>query len=262
MPRVSVIMGIYNCASTLEEALDSLFAQTFLDFEIVLCEDGSKDDTYVVAQKLASEHSNVKLLHNERNMGLNVTLNNCLNVAEGEYIARMDGDDISLPTRFEKEVAFLDAHPEYAIVSAPMIHFDEAGDFRWGRGGYEPSLKEFARQVPFCHAPCMVRKTAYDAVHGYSVGEYLLRQEDYHLWIQMYQHGFRGYMLAEHLYKMRDDRNAIARRNWVSRRNEAYAKWTACRVFHLPFYCYLFCLKPLILYFTPRSIYKWLHKVS
>lgn len=252
-------MGIYNCAATLDEAVQSLFAQTFQDFEIVMCEDGSKDDTYVVAQKIAEVHDNVKLLRNEKNLGLNLTLNKCLQAAEGEYIARMDADDISLPTRFEKEVEFLDTHPEYAIVSVPMIHFDEDGDFRVGHDSGEPTLTDFAKFSPFCHAPCMVRREAYEAVGGYSVGEYLMRQEDYHLWIKMYKHGYRGYSIPEPLYKMRDDRNALARRNWRSRRNEAYVKYLACREFHLPIWCYLYCLKPIILYFTPAGIYRWLH---
>lgn len=259
MPKVSVIMGLYNCASTLDEALGSLFSQTFQDFEIVACEDGSKDDTWTVACRIASEHKNLKLLRNEKNLGLNLTLNRCLEVAEGQYIARMDADDISLPTRFAKEVEFLDSHPEYAIVSAPMIHFDESGDFRVGRGKGEPSLKDFAKYSPFCHAPCMVRREAYEAVGGYSVGEYLIRQEDYHLWIKMYKRGYRGFMLSEPLYKMRDDRNALARRNWRSRRNETYVKYLACREFNLPIGCYLYCLKPIILYCMPAGIYRWLH---
>lgn len=260
MYKISVIIGLYNCDSTLQEALDSLYAQTYQDFEIILCDDGSSDKTYLIAEENAKIHSNIKLLRNVNNQGLNITLNNCLAVAQGEYIARMDGDDISLPTRFEKEVNFLDEHPEYAIVSSPMIHFDENGDFMVGRAGGEPELSDFAKYSPFCHAPCMIRKRAYDSVNGYVVGEKTLRQEDYHLWIQMYQRGFRGYMLSEALYKMRDDRNALKRRNWLSRRNEAYAKFVACRTFSLAPWYYLYCLKPIILFCLPSIVYNWLHK--
>ena len=77
MPKISVIMGIYNCASTLQEALDSLYAQTFQDFEIILCDDGSSDETFIIAQNNARKKNNVVLLKNERNLGLNATLNKC-----------------------------------------------------------------------------------------------------------------------------------------------------------------------------------------
>ena len=129
MARISVIIGIYNCAPTLVEALDSLYAQTYQDFKIILCEDGSSDNTYEVAAQYAAQHDNIILIRNEKNMGLNHTLNRCLELADTEYVARMDGDDISLPDRFEKEINFLDAHPEYAFVSCPMIYFDEQGEF-------------------------------------------------------------------------------------------------------------------------------------
>ena len=128
MVRISVLMGIYNCASTLVEALDSLENQTYKDFKIILCDDGSKDNTLQVAQDYAKRFDNVIVIQNGRNKGLNYTLNHCLKYADTEYVARMDGDDISLPTRFEKEIAFLDAHPEYAVVSAPMIYFDVSLD--------------------------------------------------------------------------------------------------------------------------------------
>ena len=105
-PRISVIMGIYNCASTLQEALDSLYTQTFQDFEIILCDDGSSDNTYQVAEENVKTHKNIVLLRNEANRGLNQTLNKCLMVARGEYIARMDGDDRSLPHRFEEDELF------------------------------------------------------------------------------------------------------------------------------------------------------------
>ena len=113
MPRISIIMGIYNCADTLGEAIDSILAQTYTDWKLIMCDDGSVDDTYSVAQRYVRQFSDkMVLLKNDHNMGLNYTLNHCLSAADGELIARMDGDDIALPQRFEREVAFLDAHPE------------------------------------------------------------------------------------------------------------------------------------------------------
>lgn len=254
-------MGIYNCAPYLQEALDSLYAQTFQDFKIILCDDGSTDDTLAIAKANAEAHDNVVLIRNERNMGLNYTLNHCLEYADTEYCARMDGDDISLPTRFEEEVKFLDEHPEFAIVTTPMKYFDEGGIFRVGTGGKEPRLTDFPKASPFCHAPCMVRKEAYDAVGGYTVADNLLREEDYHLWIKMYQKGFRGYTLKEPLYMMRDDRNAARRRSFKVRKNEAYVKHLACKMLNLPFYYHIYCLKPLILGIMPTWLYRFIYKL-
>ena len=126
MANVSVIMGIYNCADTLPKAIDSLLAQTFTDWNLVMCDDGSRDATYEVAERYRRTYpERITLLKNEQNMGLNYTLNRCLSIADGAYIARQDGDDVSMPTRFEKEAAILDAFPDIAIVSTAMTYFDE-----------------------------------------------------------------------------------------------------------------------------------------
>lgn len=252
-------MGIYNCAPTLQEALDSLYAQTYQGFKIILCDDGSKDATLKIAEENARLHENVVVIKNPKNMGLNYTLNHCLEYADTEFCARMDGDDTCDPTRFEKEMKFLDEHPEYAIVSAPMHYFDENGIFRTGTGHGEPKPTEYAKGVPFCHAPCMIRTEAYKAVGGYSISDWLLRQEDYHLWLKMYEKGYRGFMLSEPLYNMRDDRNAYTRRTWKSRRNDAYVKYLACRKLHLPLPYYLYCFKPIILFLLPEWLYRKLH---
>ena len=100
-------MGIYNCASTLEAAVRSIQAQTYTDWELIMCDDGSTDDTLAVARKLAEEDGRIILLRNMMNRGLNYTLNKCLESATGEFIARQDGDDESVSTRFEKQVQFL-----------------------------------------------------------------------------------------------------------------------------------------------------------
>ena len=263
MARVSVLMGIYNCAPYLQEALDSLYNQTFQDFKIILCDDGSTDETLAIAKANAEAHDNVVLIRNKKNMGLNYTLNHCLEYADTEYCARMDGDDISLPARFEKEVEFLDNHSEYAIVSTPMEYFDSKGVFRNGKGkAHEPAVKDFAKGTPFCHAPCMVRKEAYDAVGGYSDEPRFRRVEDYHLWIKMYDKGFRGFILDEPLYMMRDDRAAQYRRNFQNRKNEAYVRYLACKTFRLPVTSYVHCLRPILVGLLPSRLYTYLHRKS
>lgn len=262
MTRISVLMGLFNCSQTLGEALDSLLAQTYQNFKIILCDDGSSDGTYAVAKSYADKHDNIVLIKNEKNMGLNYTLNHCLEYADTEYCARMDGDDISIPTRFEKEINFLDEHPEYDIVTTPMKHFDENGIYREGKGGFEPKLTDFPKFSPFCHAPCMVRTKAYKAVGGYTVAENLLREEDYHLWIKMYVQGFRGYTLEEPLYMMRDDRNAAKRRSFKVRKNEAYVKHLAVKLLRLPFYYNIYCIIPLIKGIMPNWLFYMLYKMK
>ena len=260
-PKISVIMGIYNCAETLQEALDSLYTQTFQGFEIILCDDGSRDETYEIALENQKCHHNIVLLKNEHNMGLNYTLNRCLSVAKGKYIARMDGDDISLSDRFEKEYKFLESHKEYAIVSCPMKYFDEDGVFKVGQISKNvPEKSDFVKGTPFCHAPCMVLKKAYLDVGGYSESPKLLRVEDYHLWMKMYMKGYKGFRLNEVLYMMRDDRSATLRRNFSNRRNEAYVKFLICKNFHLSLINYVWCLKPILIWMMPTFLYDKLHR--
>lgn len=265
-PKISVIMGIYNCALTLREAIDSILAQTFTDWQLVMCDDGSQDDTYKIAAEYQSDYpQKIVLLQNEKNMGLNYTLNYCLKVATGEYIARMDGDDISLSNRFEKEVAFLDSHPEYAIVSTPMIYFDDEGDWGYGTAIEIPQLKDFVYHAPVhCHAPCMIRREAYMAVDGYTVDRRLLRFEDCNLWYKLYAAGYRGYNLKEPLYKMRDDRDAYHRRIPSTRIRGVYVQWAGFRLIKMPlkYYPYLIAvlLKDMAIILLPESVYTALHK--
>lgn len=220
--RISVLMGIYNCASYLQEALDSLYAQTYQDFKIILCDDGSKDETLAIAKRNAVEHPNIVLIQNEHNIKLAATLNHCLEYADTEYIARMDGDDISVPERFQKQVEFLDAHLEFDFVSSPMIYFDEDGEWGAGRAIADPTVKDFQTgAAPFCHAPMMMRTDCLKSVGGYNISKSVERMEDYDLFSRLYIAGKKGGNLQEPLYKMRNDRNAFARRK-VSDRFRSY----------------------------------------
>lgn len=262
MARITVLMGIYNCASTLVEALDSLYNQTYNDFKIVLCDDGSKDDTFSVAADYAKKHDNIILLQNDKNRGLNYTLNRCLELADTELIARMDGDDISMPDRFEVEVNFLDKHPEYAVVSTPCTYFDQSGIFREARGRGEVKKEHFLRRSPVSHAPCMARTEAFKSVGGYTVDDRLLRVEDYHLWFKLFAAGYKLYQMPKSKYLMRDDRNAVYRRNWKNRRNEFYVKREGYRMIGIPWYYRFYALEPIIIYLLPSSLYRYLHRIK
>jgi glycosyltransferase EpsE len=258
--KISVIMAVYNCASTLQQALDSLYCQSYQNFKIILCDDGSTDDTLVIAEQNVANHKNVVLIKNETNKGLNFSLNHCLEYADTKYCARMDGDDISLPTRLEKEIVFLESNPEYAVVSTPMIYFDNDGDFRIGVGCGEISKMNFLHGTPICHAPCMFRTDAVKRVGGYADGEEYKRVEDYHLWFKLFSSGYKLFELDECLYKMRDDRNAKTRRRWIGRKNTFKLMNKGFRMISLPWWSHIFSLRPIITYLLPDFVYTYFHK--
>ncbi len=259
--KISVIMGIFNCADTLPEAINSILAQTYTNWELIMCDDGSVDDTYKIAKEYCDKFpEKIILIKNQVNSGLNYTLNKCLELTTGDLIARMDGDDISMPERFEKQVKCLSLHPEMAIVSSEMEFFDENGVWGTTNVNPRPEPKYFLKSTPFCHAACLVKKQAFLDVDGYTVDKKLLRVEDYHLWVKMYQKGYRGMNIKETLYKMRDDRAAQKRKKFKYRFNEAYVKAYAVKTLKLPIYGYFYCLKPIILGFIPSGIYKLLHR--
>lgn len=260
-PMISILMGMYNCANTLDESIQCVIDQTITDWELILCDDGSQDKTMAVAEKYKNLYPDkIILLKNEKNKGLNYTLNKCLSVAKGIYIARMDADDLCSKDRFEKEIYVLETEQDIDIVSTAMNFFDENGT--WGMIVHPeyPKKEDFVYGSPFCHAPCMIRREAIERVDGYSDEKRLLRVEDYHLWLKMYLAGSKGKNIQESLYQMRDDRNAYARRKFKYRINEAYVKILVVKNFRLPMWNFMYALRPIIVGLLPTKIYDILHK--
>lgn len=258
---ISVIMGIYNCERTLEEAIDCILKQTEKSWELIMCDDGSSDCSYDIAMKYQKDFpAKIRVLKNEKNIGLNATLNKCLAVAKGKYIARMDGDDICAPNRFEEELKVLETRSDISIVSTDMEHFDETGIWGYVSHPQYPTKRDLLAGTPFCHAPCMVRKEAYNAVGGYSVSKRLLRVEDYHLWFKMYLAGFKGVNIHKPLYQMRDDRSAYNRRKFKYRINEAYVKYCVIKEMKFPIWTYIYVVRPIIVGIVPSWLYDKIHK--
>ena len=264
--KISVIMGIYNCDNTLEEAIDSIFSQTYENWELILCDDASSDRTYEIAKRYQTEFPDkIFLLRNEKNMGLNFTLNRCLEIAHGQYVARMDGDDISCPERFEKELAFLETNPQFALVSAEMEMFDESGV--WGKTSVipEPKIHDFCKHTPFfAHAAVMIRAEVLREVGGYTIDPRLLRVEDCHLWFKIYAAGYRGANIPQILYCMRNDRRATSRRTWQTRKNGMYMMRVGFKMVKMPWYKYIYLLRggllELIKCVIPSQLYELIYR--
>lgn len=126
-PRVSVVMPVYNGVPYLQLALDSILQQTFSDLELIVIDDGSTDATSELLAACAARDRRVRVLTLPQNRGIIAALNSGLDAARGEFIARMDADDVALPERFERQVAFLDSHPDHIVVGSSTSFIDSVG---------------------------------------------------------------------------------------------------------------------------------------
>ena len=199
MPKVSVIMGVYNTNKEyISLAIESILNQTYTDFEYIICNDGCTDDTFEYI-KSKYKDSRIVYIENDTNRGLAYTLNHCLNKAQGEYIARMDSDDESLLNRIEEQVDFLDNNKEYGVAATNANLFDENGI--WGKLEYNENInkKDFLKNNPVIHPSVMIRREIYDLVNGYRDILRTVRVEDYDLFFRIFAKGAKIYTIQNKL---------------------------------------------------------------
>lgn len=242
--KISIIMGVYNSSQTIDEAIDSILKQTYSDWEFIICDDCSTDNTYTILLNYKKQHPNkFVLLKNEKNSKLAFSLNRCLKHVTGKYIARMDGDDLSEPTRFEKQVLFLKNNPNFDLVGTAMSRFDEDGLIDILYPLENPNRYSLRNRLPFFHATIMTYKYVYDAVRGYNVSDRTQKGQDVDLWFKFYHIGFNGSNIMQPLYKVREDKDAIRRRNFKTRVNACKTVLYGYRLLKYPIYLYL---KPIL----------------
>ena len=258
--KISVIMATYNCEKTVEKAIDSILAQTYENWVMIICDDGSTDGTLEILHRYEREFpGKFVIIQNEKNSKLPYSLNHCLQYVQTELVARMDGDDWSTPDRFEKQVAFLKAHPEYDLVGTGVTVFDGEKKIASIVKIPEPTKQTMLKENAFSHATIMTYKRVYDALEGYSLDPTAERVEDVDLWCRFLAAGFRGYNLPDELYVILEDVNAAKRRTFRARLNSAR---TRHRGYRLMGFRGLICYKPYLLVlraFVPTGIYRLIH---
>lgn len=229
--EVSVVMGIYEEQDKRQvmQAIDSILDQTFRDFEFIICDDGSGPAFYGWLDRYCRKDSRIILLRNKKNMGLAAALNKCLKHASGQYIARMDADDISCPRRLEEQAAFLRRHKGYALVGCNAQLIDRDGVWGLRRLERVPRRESFLCTSPFIHPAVMVRRLVLEELGGYCCSPKVRRIEDYELFMRMYAEGYRGYNLQEPLFRYRESVQAYAKRRYRYRLNECRVRYHGFR---------------------------------
>jgi len=222
---VSVIIPVYNVGLYVKEAIQSIQNQTYKNLEIIVVDDGSNDNTYKIVNELRKQDNRIKLYKNEKNLKIVKTLNRALSLSNGEYIARMDGDDISLPDRIEKKVKFLEENSEYDLVGCSMKAIDTNGKGIGQTTHYADEkllLTTLEYVTPVSHI-WVARKSVYNKLNNYRE---ISGVEDYDFLLRMTSLGLKYTNLENYfgyLVRLGREGNTISNFGLKQRKMHSYA---------------------------------------
>jgi glycosyltransferase involved in cell wall biosynthesis len=211
LPKVSVILPVYNGEKYLKQSIDSILSQTYRNYELLIIDDGSIDNSLSTIKSIRDNRIKV---FTQSNQGLAATLNRGIRLSKGEYLARQDQDDISLPDRFDKQVRYLNAHSKCGMVGTWAKIINENGKFlkRYHKHPIENDILklELLFNNPFVHSSVMMRKNVFKTIDGYSTNDKWQPPEDYELWSRLSQK-FDVANIPEVLHIYREVSNSISR---------------------------------------------------
>ncbi|MDC1416920.1 glycosyltransferase [Flavobacteriaceae bacterium] len=182
IPKVSVIMPVYNAEKYLNETINSILNQTYGDFEFLIIDDGSTDRSFQILESYTDPR--IKLLKNDQNIGYVKTLNKLIELSTGEYIARQDNDDISFPKRLEKQVRFLDRNQDIGICGTNALIFGKINNISFFPVNDEEIRAFMLFNSPICHPTAMLRKSLFIEL-DVKYDESFCPAEDYALWFKL-----------------------------------------------------------------------------
>ncbi len=217
-PKISVIMSVYNSEKFLSEAIESILNQTFKDFEFIIINDSSTDNSLEIIKKYQNKDERIVLIENKKNIGLTKSLNIGLKKAKGKYIARMDADDISLPERFQIQYDFLEKNKDIFLVGTGAYNIDTNGKLSTLlRNVSQPSQisKILPQQNCIYHPTIMFRNEK----HLYR--EKFFYTQDYDFYLLLLSEGKQLANIGEPLIKYRINEDAIS---WTKRSKQKMFK--------------------------------------
>lgn len=253
--KVSVIMGVHNTKSIdiLKKSIESILNQTYTNLEFIICDDNSNKSIKEFLRDIKKVDKRIIVLENKTNLGLAASLNKCLEVAKGKYIARQDDDDISYKERIEKEVKFLENNSKYDFVGCNLKLFDDNGI--WGVRNHKekPEKKDFLVGNQFPHPAMLLTKKCLDEVSGYRVCKQTRRTEDYDLFMRLYAYGFLGYNLQEYLYEYNEDMYGYKKRKFKYKIDEFFLRLEDFKLLGLMPHGIIYSVKPLLIGLLPKK---------
>lgn len=261
--KVSVIMGVYNQwdKQILLEAVNSILNQTLRDFEFIIYDDGSDEEAAEYIKEIIALDERIVLIGKENNHGLAFSLNECIRTARGEFIARMDADDISMPKRLEKQVAFLEHNSEYMWCGTNTYLMDSHGIWGERKMPLAPQVEDYLRFSPYIHPTVMYRAEIFECMDGYNESSETLRCEDYEIFMRLQQAGYRGYNLQENLFQYREDKTSFKRRSMVSRVNEAKLRYRNFKEMGMLWPVgWIYVIRPIVAGMLPNTLLMWLKR--
>lgn len=258
---VSILMSVYNGEDTLAASMDSILVQTLTDFELIICDDGSQDSSWDILCDYRKQDPRVRLLKNEKNLGLGASLNRCLDIAEGRYIARQDADDISDPTRLEKTLAYL-RREKAPYVGCGVYVFDGRGV--WSRRMFPEHISRhiIAQKNPFFHPTMLFQREVLEQVGGYRVTPQTRRTEDYDLVMRLAAQGIIGQNLQEYLYYVNEPVQAYRRHTLKTRWYEVRVRLYGLRQMKSPLRDYIYVGKPIIMSMVPGGLLRQVKRIQ
>lgn len=207
IPRITVLMSVYNGEKYLQDAIDSILTQTYTNFEFIIIDDASTDSTPNILK--AQTDSRIRLIINEQNIGFTKCLNKGLSIATGEYIARMDADDISLSNRFATQLQFFYNHPEFALIGSSAHLIDEKSKIIGRERKKENfTFKDLLAHNQIIHGSTIIKKQFFDKVGGYN--ENIFYTEDLDLWLRLSKN-YKVGNVPEILYQLRLHKDSITK---------------------------------------------------
>lgn len=251
----SFIISVFNGEKHLAEALSSVAEQCYDSYEVVICNDGSTDGTDKIIRDFLPKLNSATYIENQSNLGLAASLNKCAGLAKGEYLVRMDGDDVCEPDRLKKQHGYICSQGADAVGGCALL-IDKYSHI-WG--ARKPALgavtvEQAFKATPMIHPSTAIRREAFFEVGGYTESMLTRRLEDYDLWLKLLDAGYSLYNADEIFLRYRESSESMKRRRFKYRVDAVHLRREWYDRLKLPKAFLPYVYRPILVGIVPKPL--------